>query len=203
MRQYEQYECISDEELIVRLRAGQPEISDYLMEKYKGIVRKKARELFLIGGDRDDLIQEGMIGLFKAVQDYQPDKKASFLTFANLCIERQIYSAIQNSNRMKHQPLNTYVSLSQEDDGGWEDTRDENPEAIMIDRENVDTLKKKIRDSLSSMENQVLEYYLDGCSYGEIAELMGKSQKSVYNTLQRIRNKIKKYKKPIDNYVEL
>ena len=108
-----QYDHVSDEELIARLRAGESAVSDYLMEKYKGLVRKKARAMFLIGGDTDDLIQEGMIGLFKAIQDYQPDKEASFLTFARLCIDRQVYSAIQSSRRQKHQPLNSYISLSQ------------------------------------------------------------------------------------------
>ena len=108
MSRYDQY---SDEELIFRLRQGEMEISDYLMEKYKEFVRKKARAMFLIGGETDDLIQEGMIGLFKAIQNYQADKETSFRTFASLCIDRQLYSAVQNSNRQKHQPLNSYVSL--------------------------------------------------------------------------------------------
>ena len=106
------YDDYSDEELISRLRSGESGISDYLMEKYKELVRYKARAMFLIGGETDDLIQEGMIGLFKAVQNYQPDKDTSFQTFATLCIDRQLYSAIQNSNRQKHMPLNSYVSLS-------------------------------------------------------------------------------------------
>lgn len=113
MGRYDQY---SDEELIVRLREGETEISDYLMEKYKEFVRKKARAMFLIGGETDDLIQEGMIGLFKAIQNYQADKETSFRTFASLCIDRQLYSAVQNSNRQKHQPLNSYVSLSDENE---------------------------------------------------------------------------------------
>ena len=106
------YNEMTDEVLIERLRAGESAIADYLMEKYKGLVRKKARAMFLIGGDTDDLIQEGMIGLFKAVRDYQPDRESSFQFFANICIDRQIYTAIKSSNRQKHQPLNTYVSLS-------------------------------------------------------------------------------------------
>ena len=106
------YNEMTDEALIERLRAGESAIADYLMEKYKGLVRKKARAMFLIGGDTDDLIQEGMIGLFKAVRDYQPDRESSFQSFANICIDRQIYTAIKSSNRQKHQPLNTYVSLS-------------------------------------------------------------------------------------------
>lgn len=130
------FDGVSDEELIARLRAGETAIEDYLMEKYKGLVRQKARAMFLIGGDTDDLIQEGMIGLFKAVRDFQTDKEASFATFARVCIDRQIYSAIQNSNRQKHQPLNSYVSLNQEDESSpiWE-LSVENPESIIIDQE--------------------------------------------------------------------
>ena len=132
------YNEMTDEALIERLRAGESAIADYLMEKYKGLVRKKARAMFLIGGDTDDLIQEGMIGLFKAVRDYQPDRESSFQSFANICIDRQIYTAIKSSNRQKHQPLNTYVSLS--DGEAEENFRDscvehDNPESILIDRE--------------------------------------------------------------------
>lgn len=142
------YNEMTDEALIERLRAGESAIADYLMEKYKGLVRKKARAMFLIGGDTDDLIQEGMIGLFKAVRDYQPDREASFQSFANICIDRQIYTAIKSSNRQKHQPLNTYVSLS---DGEAEESfRDscveyDNPESILIDRENVEALENEIK----------------------------------------------------------
>ena len=106
------YNETADEILIGRLRDGETAIADHLMEKYKGLVRKKARAMFLIGGDTDDLIQEGMIGLFKAVRDYRPGHEASFQSFANMCIDRQMYSAIKSSNRQKHQPLNTYISLS-------------------------------------------------------------------------------------------
>ena len=110
------YGQCSDEELIERLRNGESKISDYLMEKYKGTVKKRARAMYLIGGETDDLIQEGMIGLFKAVQDYRPDREASFRTFAGLCIDRQLYSAVKNSTRQKHIPLNSYVSLSEEEE---------------------------------------------------------------------------------------
>lgn len=188
------YNELADEVLIERLRAGETTIADYLMEKYKGLVRKKARAMFLIGGDTDDLIQEGMIGLFKAVRDYQPDREASFQSFANVCIDRQIYSAIKSSNRQKHQPLNTYVSLS--DKEAEENLRDscaehDNPEAILIDRENVTALKKEIEKSLSPMEKQVLRLYLDGNGYMEIAGILGKTPKSIDNALQRIRGKMK------------
>lgn len=187
-----QYENISDEDLIVRLRGGESGISDYLMEKYKGLVKQKARAMFLIGGDNDDLIQEGMIGLFKAVQDYQPEKEASFQTFARICIDRQIYNAIKNSNRQKHQPLNTYISLSAEDDENTlDDICAQSPETIVIDQENRRFLEEEISRSLSSMEKKVLEYYLEGCSYVEISHLLDKSPKSIDNALQRIKAKIR------------
>lgn len=188
------YNETADETLIRRLRAGESAIADYLMEKYKGLVKKKARAMFLIGGDTDDLIQEGMIGLFKAVRDYQPDKDATFQTFASICVDRQIYNAIQSSNRQKHQPLNSYVSLSEQGGENEEhlgDTWVENPESIIIDQENVENLEQEITTTLSPMENQVLEYYLAGNGYGEIAELMGKTPKSIDNALRRIRTKIK------------
>ena len=186
------FDNISDEELIARLQDGETSIEDYLMEKYKGLVRQKARAMFLIGGDTDDLIQEGMIGLFKAVRDFQPNREASFATFARMCIDRQIYSAIQNSNRQKHQPLNSYVSLNQEDESSpiWE-LCVENPEAIIIDQENTLDLQKKISDYLSSMENKVLDLYLKGVGYVEIGRILGKSPKSIDNALQRIRTKIR------------
>ena len=189
-----QYDGIKDEELIFRFKNGESEILDYLMEKYKNMVRKKARTMFLIGGENDDLIQEGMIGLFKAVRDYQPDKDASFQTFAGICVDRQIYNAIQSSNRQKHQPLNSYISLSEQDGENVEHLGDawvENPESIIIDQENVQSLEQEITTTLSPMENQVLEYYLAGNGYGEIAQIMGKTPKSIDNALQRIRTKIK------------
>lgn len=190
----EQYSKYSDEELIQRLRAGETGIADYLIEKYKYLVRRKARAMFLIGGDTDDLIQEGMIGLFKAVRDYHPGKEASFVTFAQMCIDRQIYSAVQSSNRQKHMPLNTYISLSQEDEESplaqaWVET----PEEIIIDRENTRALEDEIKSALSPMENTVLNYYLEGKSYVDIGMLMDKNPKSVDNALRRIRTKIRNY----------
>ena len=186
------FDNISDEELIARLRDGETIIEDYLMEKYKGRVRQKARAMFLIGGDTDDLIQEGMIGLFKAVRDFQPGREATFATFARMCIDRQIYSAIQNSNRQKHLPLNSYVSLNQEDESSpiWE-LSVENPEEIIIDQETTRDLQQKISDYLSPMENKVLDLYLKGEGYVEIGRILGKSPKSIDNALQRIRAKIR------------
>ena len=186
------FDNISDEELIARLRDGETIIEDYLMEKYKGLVRQKARAMFLIGGDTDALIQEGMIGLFKAVRDFQPGREATFATFARMCIDRQIYSAIQNSNRQKHLPLNSYVSLNQEDESSpiWE-LSVENPEEIIIDQETTRDLQQKISDYLSPMENKVLDLYLKGEGYVEIGRILGKSPKSIDNALQRIRAKIR------------
>nr|WP_295286152.1 sigma-70 family RNA polymerase sigma factor [uncultured Blautia sp.] len=194
MNRYDQY---SDEELIFRLRQGETDISDYLMEKYKEFVRKKARTMFLIGGETDDLIQEGMIGLFKAIQNYQPDRDTSFRTFANLCIDRQLCSAVQYSNRQKHLPLNSYVSLSDENEsehleGSWS----EDPETIMIDQESVRNLELEIAKALSPMENKVLNYYLRGYGYVKIAEIMGKTPKSIDNALQRIRGKVRNFSLP-------
>lgn len=189
-----QYDGIKDEELISRFKNGESEILDYLMEKYKNMVRKKARTMFLIGGENDDLIQEGMIGLFKAVRDYQLDRDAAFQTFASICVDRQIYNAVQSSNRQKHQPLNSYISLSEQDGENEEHLGDnwgENPESIIIDQENVQDLEQEITATLSPMENQVLEYYLAGNGYGEIAQIMGKTPKSIDNALQRIRIKIR------------
>ena len=186
------YDRMTDEQLLCDYKNGNQEIMDYLMVKYKSMVRKKARAMYLLGGENEDLIQEGMIGLFKAVRDFQTDKEASFATFARVCIDRQIYSAIQNSNRQKHQPLNSYVSLNQEDESSpiWE-LSVENPESIIIDQETTEDLRKRISDYLSPMENKVLDLYLKGKGYVEIGGILNKSPKSVDNALQRIRSKIR------------
>ena len=190
----EKFGNVSDEELIMRFRAGETSIEDYLMEKYKGLVRQKARAMFLIGGDTDDLIQEGMIGLFKAVRDFQPGREAAFATFAGVCIDRQLYSAIQSSNRQKHIPLNSYVSLNQEEEGSpiWE-LSVENPESIVIDQENARDLQQKFMGFLSPMERKVLDLYLRGEGYVEIARILNKSPKSIDNALQRVKRKLEKY----------
>lgn len=195
-----QYDGFCDEELLERMRHGEHGISDYMVGKYKDLVKKRAHAMYLIGGETDDLIQEGMIGLFKAVRDYRTEKAASFYTFACLCIDRQLYSAIQNYNRQKHIPLNTYVSLSNENE---ETTLSnlwvENPESIVIDRETTAALEEEISQTLSKLENKVLDYYLKGFGYVQIAQLMDKTPKSIDNALQRIRSKIRscidKYKR--------
>ena len=188
----ELYDKMTDEELIGKLRAGRRDVADYLMEKYKGLVRQKARTMYLIGGETVDLIQEGMIGLFKAVQNYDSGKEASFQTFARLCIDRQLYKAVSGSNRQKHQPLNTYVSLSQEEGTDHlEELWEQSPETIVIARENVDDLETQIRRCLSPLENQVLELYLLGEDYSQISKTLGKTKKSVDNALQRIKGKVR------------
>lgn len=186
-----QYENFTDEELIEQLRQGDNDIYDYLVEKYKDLVRKRARAMYLIGGETDDLIQEGMIGLFKAVCDYRPDRAATFQTFACLCIDRQLYSVVQSYNRQKHIPLNSYISLSEEKNSHLGDLLAENPEAIVIDRENTEGLEEEISRVLSPMENKVLDYYLRGYGYVQIAQIMNKSPKSIDNALQRLRGKIR------------
>lgn len=192
MEDYGQY---TDEELIARLRAGKRELEDYLIDKYKGMVLKKAHAMFVVGGEQEDLIQEGMIGLFKALRDYQQDKNASFSTFANLCVERQLYKTIEMSSRQKHKPLNSYISLSEEENSLLDamSPSQQNPETIVIDRESAHVMQEKIRQHLSPMENKVLDDYLDGLSYTQIAEKMGKSPKSIDNAIQRIRGKIREF----------
>ena len=193
------YEAFSDEELIEKLRQGENDITDYILEKYKPLVRKKTNAMYLIGGETEDLIQEGMIGLIKAIRDYRPDKDASFYHFAELCINRQLYSALEASNRKKHQPLNSYISLSDQDNQGAVAAellvdQERGPEQMVIEQELWEEYKKRLEQNLSKMENKVLQYYLDGNHYIQIAEIMGKSPKSIDNALQRIRQKIRQIK---------
>lgn len=195
------FEQAADEELIVRLRDGEKQITDYIMEKYKNLVRSKAGSMYILGADRDDLIQEGMIGLFKAIRDYDSGRDASFFTFAELCISRQMYSAVQAAGRMKHIPLNTYISLygngaghGEEEDGILSILADHglNPEDFVIDRENVEQLEKRMEQELSGFEKQVLDLYITGMSYSQIARVLGRDEKSTDNALQRVKGKIKK-----------
>lgn len=186
------YDTCTDEELIARLRAGEREITDYLIDKYKSLVRTRARALYLVGGDHEDLIQEGMLGLFKAVRDYKQGKEASFATFAGLCIDRQMYSAVASSQRQKHQPLNSFVSLSEPvSEQELRLVDEETPEEIMISRENVIGMHERIKERLSKFEYQVLELYLKGYDYTQIAEKLGKQPKAIDNALQRIRSKVR------------
>ena len=197
------YSNFTDEELILRLRDGEMGVTDYIMEKYKNLVRSKAKSMYILGADSEDLIQEGMIGLFKAIRDYDSGRDASFSTFADLCVSRQMYTAVQASRRKKHIPLNTYISLYGESGSGSDsdETRilqsmvskvDLNPEDLLIDRENVENLSKQIEQELSPFENQVLDLYLTGMSYTQIARVLGRDDKSTDNALSRIKGKVKK-----------
>lgn len=190
------YGNISDEVLIGRLRGGHPEIMDVILERYKNLVRKRANAMFLMGGENEDLIQEGMIGLFKGIRDFQEDQGSSFYHFADLCISRQIIHAVEAAGRKKHQPLNSYVSLSHPEAEGTmaEDLPFEmewqNPEHLMIQQENARAMGRRIEARLSKMEKQVVGYYLQGLNYREIAKLMDKKPKAIDNALQRIRGKL-------------
>lgn len=189
----------SDETLIDIYRKGDEAAIEVLFERYKDIVRKKAKAMYLAGGDSDDLIQEGMIGLYKAVRDYDDTKEAAFKTFASMCINRQLINAVAVSNRKKNIPLNTYVSFDMpaypDEDN---ETRlvdilksesEQNPEKLFIDREYSDSFKKKLFDRLSSFEKQVLQLYMEDNDYRQIAMLLGKTPKSIDNAIQRIRAK--------------
>lgn len=193
----------TDEELICRLREGEDTITDYIMEKYKYLVRNKAKSMYILGADREDLIQEGMIGLFKAVRDYDSGRDASFATFADLCISRQMYTAVEAARRQKHTPLNFYVPLNKVPDGedrgeiGFEqaffEKTERSPEEMLIDKENVEHLNEMIQRELSGFEKQVFDLYITGMTYSEIARVLGKDEKSTDNALQRLKHKIKKY----------
>lgn len=192
------YEQMTDEQLILRLREGERQIIDYLMEKYKNLVRKEANAMYLLGGENDDLIQEGMIGLFKAVGDYDTQQETSFYSFAKLCITRQMYSAVEASKRKKHNPLNSYISLYEKNEEKealietMEAGGENNPEELFVSREYAKLLESKLEERLSDLENRVLYLHLLGTDYKTIARLLDKSPKTIDNALQRIKNKTEK-----------
>lgn len=194
------YEIMTDEQLIKKLRKGEKEIIDYLMDKYKNMVRKEAKAMYLLGGENDDLIQEGMIGLFKAVQDYDTEQEASFYSFARLCVTRQLYSAIEASKRKKHIPLNSYVSLYENEDGEGstnlmetiEAGTESDPEQAYFSKEYARQLEIKLDKTLSELEKRVLYLHLMGTDYRTIAALLDKSPKTVDNAIQRIKTKAEK-----------
>lgn len=196
------YAQMQDENLIESVRLGDDMALEYLINKYRSFVRAKARTYFLIGADREDIIQEGMIGLFKSIRDFRVDKLSSFRAFAELCITRQIITAIKTATRQKHIPLNFYVSLNKpvyEDDSErtlldlvGEDCIS-NPEEMFINREEFENIGEKVDEVLSGLEKEVLEYYLQGRSYIEIAKMLGRHVKSVDNALQRVKRKLEKY----------
>ncbi len=192
----------SDEELVEAVRNGDDQALEYLIHKYRNFVRAKARSYFLIGADREDIVQEGMIGLYKSIRDYREDKLTSFKAFAELCITRQIITAIKTATRQKHIPLNSYVSLDkpiydEDSDRTLLDVigaaRVTDPEELVIHQEEFDDIELKMSELLSDLERQVLMLYLDGRSYQEIAVDLDRHVKSIDNALQRVKRKLEKY----------
>lgn len=195
-------DVLEDEEIVEMVRAGSAEALDHLINKYKNFVRAKARSYFLIGADREDIVQEGMIGLYKSIRDFRGDKLASFKAFAELCITRQIITAIKTATRQKHIPLNSYVSLDkpiydEDSDRTLLDvicgTRVSDPEELIINQEEFDDIEIKMGEILSDLERQVLMLYLDGRSYQEIAVDLNRHVKSIDNALQRVKRKLERY----------
>ncbi|WP_303800761.1 RNA polymerase sporulation sigma factor SigH [Alicyclobacillus macrosporangiidus] len=192
----------SDEELVEAVRNGDDQALEYLIHKYRNFVRAKARSYFLIGADREDIVQEGMIGLYKSIRDYREDRLTSFKAFAELCITRQIITAIKTATRQKHIPLNSYVSLDkpiydEDSDRTLLDVigaaRVTDPEELVIHQEEFDDIELKMSELLSDLERQVLMLYLDGRSYQEIAIDLDRHVKSIDNALQRVKRKLEKY----------
>ncbi len=197
------FESFSDEKLAELSQNGNTDAMEYLLEKYRSVVLRRARTYFLVGAGKEDIVQEGMIGLFKAIRDYKPDKLAGFHAFAEMCIQRQIITAIKAATRQKHTPLNTYVSLNRPIfeneyettllDVIGEDDSSKNPEDIVLKREQLADISLKMDEILSSFESRVMAYYIQGISYQDIGERLGKSSKAIDNALQRIKRKIEKY----------
>lgn len=196
------YDDMSDEDIVEEARTGDPEAIEYLITKYKNFVRVKAKAYFLVGADKEDIIQEGMIGLFKATRDYRRDKLTSFKAFAELCITRQIITAIKTATRQKHIPLNSYVSLNKPlyDDESDRTLLDvisggkvTDPEELIISSEELYSMENKIVELLSDLEWEVLMAYLDGKSYQEIADELKRHVKSIDNALQRVKRKLERY----------
>lgn len=187
-----------DEDIIRQIQAGDQKLMDYIMEKYKYLVKKKAKAMYILGGDNDDLIQEGMIGLFKAIRDFDCAQDYSFYAFAEICIARQMYSAMKAAGRQKHAPLNTYVSFHttigiEEEERELMDVLksvEKTPEELIISREDLQQMAEIIDQKLSAMEREVLDLYISGISYKEIARILRKSEKSIDNALQRMKGKL-------------
>jgi len=203
-----EYDCISDEDIVEVFRGGDSGALEYLINKYRNFVRAKARSYFLIGADREDIVQEGMIGLYKAIRDFKGDKLSSFKAFAELCITRQIITAIKTATRQKHIPLNSYVSLDkpiydEDSDRTLMDvicgTQVLDPEELIINQEEFTGLEDKMAEILSDLERKVLMLYLDGRSYQEIAEDLKRHVKSIDNALQRVKRKLERYLEVRDN----
>ena len=197
-QELQKYTQIVDDEVAILAQEGDGQALVFLLDKYKNFVRAKARSYFLIGADHEDIVQEGMIGLYKAIRDYKADKQTSFRAFAELCVKRQIITAIKTATRQKHVPLNSYVSLNkplydEESDRTLLDViegRVTNPEELFISQEGMNHIQQQIDTLLSDFEKQVLEAFLDGKSYQEIAQMLGRHVKSIDNALQRVKRKL-------------
>lgn len=195
------YADMDDEEVVALAQDGDGDALVFLLNKYKNFVRSKARSYFLIGADHEDIVQEGMIGLYKSIRDFQPTRLASFRSFAELCVKRQIITAIKAATRQKHVPLNSYVSLNKplyddESDRTLLDViegRVTNPEDLYISKEDLKSIQAQMDQLLSDLEKQVLEAFMDGKSYQEIAEMLGRHVKSIDNALQRVKRKLFKF----------
>lgn len=208
-----EFDGLTDEEVVFAVKEGEDRAAqDYLINKYRNFVRAKARSYFLIGADREDIIQEGMIGLYKAIRDFRNDKLSSFRAFAELCVTRQIITAIKTATRQKHIPLNSYISLNkpiydEDSDRTLLDVlsgaRVSDPEELVISREEFVDIEEKMEEILSDLEWQVLMSYLDGKSYQEIAAELQRHVKSIDNALQRVKRKLEKYMENRGNDIDL
>lgn len=203
-KKFSEYDNMLDEEIVIVARNGEASAEEYLISKYRNFVKAKAKSYFLIGGDRDDIFQEGMIGLYKAIRDFKPDKLSSFRAFAELCITRQIITAIKTATRQKHIPLNSYISLNkpiydEESDRTLMDILStihiSDPEELIISNEERVKIQCTMSEVLSDLEMEVLRCYLDGKSYQEIACDLDRHAKSIDNALQRVKRKLEKYLK--------
>lgn len=196
MKNYSDY---TDEQILGLINEGDNHAMDYLFNRYKPLIEKKSRTYYINGGGREDLMQEGMIGLFKAVRDFDGKKNIAFFPFADLCITRQIITAVKRSSRKKHHPLNNYISLNKpafEEEESDEDLLDyvpsnrvEDPEDLIIGQEEIVRIKEELLGKLSELEKQVLQLHLNGVSYKEVAEILQRPVKSIDNALQRIKKK--------------
>lgn len=198
------YQDATDEELIVQYRKGDNQILEYLLEKHKYIVNQEAKKLYLLGGETQDLIQEGMIGLFKAIQNYDLKKDGVFYTYARVCVTHNMYTLITTYNRKKHMPLNSYVSIDDTDDMGENHILDQtiiqqnaDPESLYLYQEYSENFSKELLCLLSDLEKEVLLKHIAGMHYKEIAQIMSKEPKTIDNTLQRAKNKARKILKKL------
>lgn len=194
--------AFKDEDVVTMAQQGNAQAEEYLMDKFKPLVKARSRAYFLIGADSEDIIQEGMIGLYKAVRDFNGERNTSFCGFAELCVNRQMITAIKAATRYKHQPLNSYISLNKpvfddDSDQTYIDLLQEgellNPEALFIGQENKDFIESQMVKNLSGFETKVLALYLQGRSYFEIAKSLKKNEKSIDNALQRVKKKMERF----------